>query len=164
MRIILVFMICAMAGSYMRKDGQADWESGIIEKIREMQSGREEWEQKFEKQETMAVSKEMSTKTEKIKRSVNNVASKYDLSVKSLEIRICDDYLNVDYGKIFSISIKLEKIVDKTVNMFIEPVIIKQQQNCVQNLREKSEFVKKFRQDIAYLLQIEEEVLEIEID
>ncbi|NLG03970.1 MAG: hypothetical protein GX567_09115 [Clostridia bacterium] len=164
MKIILILMIMAMAGSYMKQADFFRLQTIFETEFGLMQNRRHNWGSQFEKQETISLSGQMSTYYDNVKTKVNNIIMDDHLYVKMLKIDVCEDYKNVDYGKIKSISIKLEKIVDKTVNIFNKPIIIKQHIDCTDNLREKSEYTKKIRQDIAETLQVEEEVLQIEMD
>lgn len=84
---------------------------------------------KMQKYDKTAESKLLSTYEEEIKTRINNLIKEDKYAVKSLKISICEDVDSVDYGKISDVNVIVSKDVDKTANISVNKIIVRQKTN-----------------------------------
>lgn len=68
----------------------------------------------------------LSTYNEEVKSEINKALEGEELSVKALEIDICEDEQSEGFGQVQSISVLLDKNVDNSVDISVSPIRVEE--------------------------------------
>ncbi len=97
----------------------------------------------------------LSTLQNKINSTINNSDYGDEIAAECVEIKVCEDVNNVDYGKVTTIKIRLSKNVDKSGNIVVDHIIIGKQDEMSDDLK-----IEIIRGRLAEALGVNREVIQ----
>ncbi|MDD3413554.1 MAG: stage III sporulation protein AF [Lachnospiraceae bacterium] len=98
----------------------------------------------------------LSTYEEEIKTQLNKELFGEEMMVNTVKLGVCEDVNDNEYGKISYLEVYISKNVDKTANISVNKIIIRQLTKDEGNLQ-----AEEYRTEIAQLLNLSEEKITI---
>jgi hypothetical protein len=98
----------------------------------------------------------LSTYEEEIKSKLNKDIFKDEMRVNAVKLGVCEDVNNNEYGEITYLEVYISKNVDKTANISVDKIIIRQLTKDEGNLQ-----AEEYRTEIAQLLNLSEEKITV---